>query len=302
MTALVETEDAFRPGGTLDRLTRLHVLPDGRRLAYLELGDPQGKPCLYCHGFPGSRLEPAILNVRGLKLISVDRPGYGRSDAHGSRTLESFAQDVAALADALGLARFSVIGVSGGAPYAAATAAKLGPRIAALGLICGLGPPIAPGMDSAHIRLLRFAGERWQGPSRTLLNVWRHIVLTSPPEEISSRLGIMSPKGSLEREALSPEFARLVVANWREGFRYSVDGVLGDGAVYATPWDFSLRDIKVPTLIWHGTDDRVVPVTIGHYYAAHIRHADARFPPGEGHFSLLRNHIDRMVAAIALAS
>ncbi|NWG46650.1 MAG: alpha/beta hydrolase [Alphaproteobacteria bacterium] len=302
MTDVVPSVREFERGANLDRLTRLHALPCGRRLAYLELGDPQGKPCFYFHGFPGSRLEPAILDVAGLRLIAVDRPGYGRSEPCAGRGLLDWPKDVASLADALGLARFSVIGVSGGAPYAAACAYALGARVAAAAVICGLGPPDAPGMDTFHIRLLQLAGSNWPTTSRALLSVWRPLVLRGPVDMLQTRLRARNPRGSKEWAALSPDFAGLILASWREGMRYSADGMLSDGAIYGAPWGFSLADIKTRFLIWHGTADTTVPVSIGHYYAAHIRHADARFPVGEGHFSLVRNHILSMTAAIAVAS
>lgn len=298
---LVTAEDLAR-GRAMDRLTETISLPDGRQLAYLELGDPKGKPAFYFHGFPGSRLEPAILNVRGIRLISIDRPGYGRSDPLPKRRLEDWPRDVAALAHHLNLDRFSVVGVSGGAPYAAVCAYALAPRIACAAFICGLGPPEAPGMGASHIRLLRTAGEHLQSASRTVLGVWRQILLHEKGELIANRLVEFARLSKKEREALTPEFAMLITQSWREGLRYSPEGMVSDGAIYARPWPFALSDIKTPVLIWHGTDDQAVPVSIGHYYAAHIRQAEARFPKGEGHFSLVRHHINEMIAQIAMVS
>src|SRR5215510_3131644 len=99
-------------------------LPDGRRLAYAEYGDPQGHPTFYFHGLPGSRLE-AVLAAEsaaqaGIRLVASDRPGVGGSDPQPRRTLLDWPADVVQLADRIGVARFSIIGVSGGAPYAAA--------------------------------------------------------------------------------------------------------------------------------------------------------------------------------------
>ena len=117
------------------------TLPDGRRLGCAEYGDPDAMPVLYCHGFPSCRLEPSMLPVSGIRLIALDRPGYGLSDPLPGRTLLDWPRDVAAAADALGLGRFAVAGVSGGAPYAAACAALLKDRVMGLALICGIAPP-----------------------------------------------------------------------------------------------------------------------------------------------------------------
>ena len=79
------------------------TLPDGRRLGCAEYGDPDAMPVLYCHGFPSCRLEPSMLPVSGIRLIALDRPGYGLSDPLPGRTLLDWPRDVAAAADALGL-------------------------------------------------------------------------------------------------------------------------------------------------------------------------------------------------------
>jgi pimeloyl-ACP methyl ester carboxylesterase len=119
-------------------------LGDGRTLGIVECGDPGGIPVLYFHGFPGSRLEvhladrsAARLNVR---LIGIDRPGYGISDFKPGRILIDWPDDVTELADQFGLGRFGVMGISGGGPYAAACAHNIPNRLTAVGIGCGLGP------------------------------------------------------------------------------------------------------------------------------------------------------------------
>src|SRR3990172_1314809 len=105
-----------------------HVrLPDGRKLAYAEFGPPDGHPVLYFHGAPSSRLEPLFLGdaelVRlGLRVIAPDRPGMGGSDFQPGRGFSHWPADVVALADALGLGKFGVFGVSGGGGYVSACA------------------------------------------------------------------------------------------------------------------------------------------------------------------------------------
>src|SRR5262249_13234638 len=108
---------------------RVLTLRDGRRLAYLDYGDAAGFPILCCHGTPGSRLDFAVygtpLDEVHVRLIVPDRPGYGCSEAKRTARLLDWPDDVAQLADHLGLARFAVLGVSGGGPFAAACAYKL---------------------------------------------------------------------------------------------------------------------------------------------------------------------------------
>ena len=123
---------------------RYITLPDGRRLAYAEYGDPLGIPVVYCHGFPGSRLEAALFHDTakqgGVRVISADRNGLGDSDYLPNRTMLDWPDDVAAMADALGLDRFHLLGVSGGGPYALACAYRIPERLKGLALVCPLGP------------------------------------------------------------------------------------------------------------------------------------------------------------------
>jgi len=120
------------------------LLSDGRQLAYIECGDPVGEPVFHFHGHPGSRLEALIASDAatraGVRLIGVDRPGMGRSDFKPRRRLLEWADDIAALADALAIDKFAVEGTSGGGPYTAACAFKLADRITACGIVAGLGP------------------------------------------------------------------------------------------------------------------------------------------------------------------
>lgn len=196
-------------------------LPDGRRLGFLDTAaltpgamDPALPAIFYFHGFPGSRLEAAFLPLDGCRLIGVDRPGYGLSDPAPERRLGDFARDVAALADHLGIARFAVLGVSGGAPYAAACAHALPGRVAAAGLVCGLGPPEAPGMASGRLALLAALAQR-PVARRTLFGLGRRIVLSDTLVRRAGRLRARMPRASADREAMAGAFADLMLGSWR---------------------------------------------------------------------------------------
>ena len=105
--------------------------PDGRRLAYLEVGDPHGPLVLHNHGGPGSRLEARLLAdsaaKNGLRLVCVDRPGMGQSSAQKARSYTGWADDLVTVADALGQREFGVTGWSEGGPWALAAAAYIDP-------------------------------------------------------------------------------------------------------------------------------------------------------------------------------
>ena len=80
--------------------------PDGRRLAYLEVGDPHGPLVLHNHGGPSSRLEARLLGnaaaKNGLRFVCVDRPGMGQSSPQKARSCAAWADDLVTIADALG--------------------------------------------------------------------------------------------------------------------------------------------------------------------------------------------------------
>jgi pimeloyl-ACP methyl ester carboxylesterase len=118
------------------------TLRDGRTLAYAELGDPSGHPVLYFHGSPSSRLEPLMigdetLRSHRLRVVAPDRPGMGGSDFVRGRRMTDWPADAAALADGLGLDRFSILGNSGGGPYVAACASRIPERLLSAVIVSG---------------------------------------------------------------------------------------------------------------------------------------------------------------------
>ena len=104
---------------------------DGRDLTYLEVGDPAGPLVIHNHGGPSSRLEARLFaddaSKNRLRLVCVDRPGMGRSGPQKTRTYSGWADDMIAVADALGYHEFGVTGWSEGGPWALAAAAYIDP-------------------------------------------------------------------------------------------------------------------------------------------------------------------------------
>src|SRR4051794_22849903 len=129
-------------GDNLPLIDSTMRLRDGRTLAYAEYGDPIGTPVIYLHGTPASRLLywAANMPAAGIRLISIDRPGYGRSDFHTNWEILDWPADVAQLVDALAIEHFAVMGISGGGPYAAACAFGLPTRVTSATLICSPAP------------------------------------------------------------------------------------------------------------------------------------------------------------------
>src|SRR4030065_1994205 len=129
----------------MPRLNQTIKLPDGRNLGYDEYGPPEGKPLLYFHGAPSSRLEWTIFSSQALaqklnlRVIGPDRPGIGLSDYQEGRRIRDWPKDVTALADSLGLERFAMLSYSMGGPYGLATAASIPQRLTKVGILSGPG-------------------------------------------------------------------------------------------------------------------------------------------------------------------
>ncbi|HYC03048.1 MAG TPA: alpha/beta hydrolase [Azospirillaceae bacterium] len=272
------------------------TLTDGRVLGYACYGDPAAPPVLYFHGFPGCRTEPAMINVHGVRLIAVERPGYGLSDPKDGRTLLDWPRDVAQLIETLELDRPYVVGMSGGAPYAAACAYALGDRLSGAALLAGIAPPNLGWEAGSPAGALMAMGRRplaLRLAAKALLRMLRHGDAFSAMAALSNKLGAIP---GLDVRMPKPAVTERVIAGWRHALRHGVHGPLGDALVYGQPWGFDIADIRIPVAIWHGGADRTVPVAAAHAYAAGIPGARLHIREGESHFSLIFRHYGAVLA------
>jgi len=278
-------------------------LEDGRLLGYAVYGDPEGWPIFYFHGFPGSRLEAQLADRvaarMGIRLIALDRPGFGLSDFKPRRTIFEWPDDVVKIADALGINRFATIGVSGGGPYAAACALKIPQRLTAVAIVCGLGPLDTPNGTDRMVRtnhLIFFLGRRL--PWLAKISLWRIAYqVRRNPEGTLRRMIVALPdpdKAVLAR----PEVKTAMKDNVVEAFRGGSRGAACELLLYTRPWGFLLEDIATRVNLWHGEQDVSVPPTMGQYQARTIPNCRAIFCPGEGHFSLVINHMEEVLSGL----
>jgi len=270
-------------------------------MGYAEFGHGDGRPLIFCHGFPSSRLAGALLDrdarALGLRVISPDRPGHGLSDFKRRRRVGHWAADVASLADALGLERFAVLGVSAGGPYAAACAALLAERVTSAGIASGWAPPKAP-RTRPHPRL----------PFVSALGRNVRLLRRYALSRAARRLSKHGPK-FLDRATRSwpavdravfvdSTLAPVLVEDMREAFRQGARGPAADARAAVRRWGFSLEQIRVPVWLWHGQEDGHVPPAMGRYVAERIPGSRAMFYRAEGHISTFVNHTGEMLRAL----
>ncbi len=256
------------------------------------------------HGNPGSRLFwgllPGFPFQPGLHLIAPDRPGFGRSDFDASRTLADWPDDVAALADALGLERFAVFGLSGGGPFALACAWKMPERLSATGVISSVGPFDAAGATGGMSRtnhglflLARRAPWAVRASARAVAGLMRRA-----PERFMTRLAYKFPE--VDRNVMSrPEVRALVREDFPEAFRQGGRGPAHELILYARPWPFRPERIETEVHLWHGEVDRSVGA-VGQYLAQVLPNCRARLIAGAGHFWVI-DHMSEVLDSLMSA-
>jgi pimeloyl-ACP methyl ester carboxylesterase len=288
-------------------------LRDGRTLAYATVGETAGVPVVAIHGTPGCRDPVTWANAAaatGARVILPDRPGYGLSDLHPSQRLLDWPNDVRDLADALGLDRFAVVGVSGGGPYAAACGYALPDRVTAVGLVCAMGPfwdvpeVDATATDEAGqwirdlIDLGRIDLDSAAAHARDQCARDAEMCGRDPEEFVAYWFdgeGGPSPDGALLE---TPELRTHVKDQVREALRAGVDGYTQDELIITVrPWGFRLDEIRVPVHLWHGELDTLVPIESARYVARTIPNCSARFFPDEGHL-LAFGHSDEILRTL----
>ena len=280
-------------------------LSDGRALGYSEWGSRDGFPVL---GFMGTSLSwlahvgNRAPSAAGVRLILVDRPGYGLSDFQPERTLLDWPRDVAQLADGLGIDRFSVFGMSGGGPHAAACGYALPDRVTKLGLVSSPAPvwdrPELRFSAPPHRRPMIELAERDPEPvARQLLEDCRAELERMAVDSRNGGKGGGPPADQAvmtDPEVLARfEAAKLeTVARGPEG--YARDLFL----LYVAPWGFGPEAVAVPTEIWQGDADEAVSPRIAEFFDETIPHSRLHMIPGGGHL-LLWSHTEEILRSLA---
>lgn len=279
-------------------------LPDGTLVGYAEVGDPAGPPVMYLHGSPSSRLEAGLPGIReaaenlGIRVLAPDRPGIGLSTFR-RYTVADYPRLVRSFADALGLGRFVVIGVSGGGKYACACAWRLPDRVTRVALVsstCSFDLPGARATWSADDRRLYRCAEL----APWLVHLFFAKVARDVRRDRDALFSLVETSvGAADKEVLAlPGFREALDRDAGEAFRQGGRGPAHDLTLEARPWGVPFEQIQVPIELWHGEEDHVVSAEQSRILARTLPFVTDHFVPGEGHFSLVARHARAILQSV----
>ncbi len=264
------------------------IMPDGRTVGFATYGPDSGTPVVWCHGGPGSRLEPAglapFLDELGLRVIGIDRPGYGLSSLRPGRSIADFVPDGLAVVDRLGVERFLAVGVSTGGAYALALAA------------------MAPDRVRAVVACSAMSDMRHQPSRDTMSKATCHDVWNAPDRAaaIDVARAVFGDDGSLLMGSADVELCAADVAfiaqaatdpaqeaSMRAQFANGVQGYVDDRRADGPGWaSFDITSVTCPVVVLHGSDDTIVGPVNAHHTTSLVPQATLRIEEGHGHLSV----------------
>ncbi|HZS79762.1 MAG TPA: alpha/beta hydrolase [Ktedonobacteraceae bacterium] len=283
-------------------------LRDGRSMGVAVVGPEDGFPIVHFHGSGSSRLEVDLLaadaTARGVKLIGIDRPGMGRSDMKVNYRLLDWPDDVIEVTDQLGHERFAIEGLSAGGPYAMACAYKIPQRLISCGLISTVPPPeFMRKTGPVSVRALWWLGAHFPWFVRLYAQLVQNMVGVDETSiekyllKYSARLGTADQK-LLGNAEIRKSIVRAMVESYRQSGKANLEATLGG----VQPWGFQVEQITFEKMfLWHGEQDRIMPVAPARLLAQALPHCTASFYPDEGHFSTIANHAQDIFRTLTLA-
>jgi pimeloyl-ACP methyl ester carboxylesterase len=279
---------------------KLLGLKNGKHLAFSEYGNANGAPVFFFHGWPSSRtmaeLTDSAARELNLRIISADRPGICDSTFQPNRQLLDWPDVMRQFADHLGIERFTVLAISGGAPYAYVTGLKLPDRVRAMAIVSGAVPFADLSDHSGLLPLYRWMTWFYRNQPRFLRASFRLVRPVMLWRASARSYFRMLPRP--DAEALRDNAAfEVVFGSQRRAWRGSgARGVMADAEIYGKPWGFRLEDVVVPVRLWHGSKDRAFSFRVAEETAKRLPNCVARCIDNEGHFSLPIRHMREILS------
>jgi pimeloyl-ACP methyl ester carboxylesterase len=278
-------------------------LQDGAVVAFQEYGDPTGTPVIFCHGWPSSRTMAQLTDEEaralGVRIISPDRPGISGSSMQLDRKLSDWPRVAEKLVDDLGIDEFRILAISGGAPYAYATAVAMPERVRAIAVVGGVIPFAElkdfKGLLPLYRLMLAFYRNRPR-QLRQMFHLVRPFLSVRTPIRLRPVLLKMLLLRPCDAASLRDDAAfEAIFESQRRAWRGSAEGIMIDAQIYAQPWGFAVEDVRVPVRLWHGTEDRAFAVRLAEDLANRFPKCKARFIENEGHYSLPIRHMHEIL-------
>lgn len=276
-----------------------------------DVGDARGTPVLYLHGTPDSRLarpaDDGVAARAGVRLLALDRPGYGGSDppAPGtSRWTDPLVREVAAVLDTLRVERAAVLAWSGGTLTALALASALPDRISALAIVAGVVPrqayddPAVRRAGAGRLDMLELADVL---PPGELGEAFASLLAPYPCDRalaLEHQAEHRDPAGADELASVPGSADRMADA-LVEAVRRGLAGVAADVEAQARPLDVDLATVSQRTRLWYGSADTVTPPAFGEWYAGQLAAATLEVVPGAAHYLLLTRWADILGGLVA---
>ncbi|GCD88490.1 alpha/beta fold hydrolase [Nocardioides sp. LS1] len=273
-------------------------LADGRDVQLWEGGDPAGTPVAFLHGCPDTRhaARPGHDAARraGVRLVAVNRPGYGRSTATAT-SHAAVADDVAEVADLLGIGRFAVLGMSVGGPHALACAARHPDRVTRVAVVSSPALDPTPPEDAGVGTVADFV-------ERLRPEFAAYVARLAPddPDDRALAGRFLAQLPEEDRVLLGDDVAAVaaVAASVREALAQH-EGYLWDAATLLRPWDFDLADVACPVTLHYGGLDTNHPPRNGAWLAERLADATLTVDEGDGHLGALLAHWDDLLGELA---
>jgi pimeloyl-ACP methyl ester carboxylesterase len=272
------------------------ILEDGRKLGFAEYGTANGDPIFYFSGGNSSRIEGRWFDQEaknaGVRLVVPDRPGFGLSTFQPNRQFLDWPDDVEQLASSLGVDRYAVFGLSGGAPHVAAVAYRNPDKLTGAAIISGVAPPEMPNRLSGMwppIRLIFFSAKSASWLNRKILAQMGSFYANE--DRMRQQMVRALPEPDVELISRRPEIIEIFSEAAQEAHRNGIDGDAWEWRLYVHPWGFKLSEIPIEIGLWYGKYDQNAPAAMGEFYSKKLPLNRFKIVEDGGHFSTINNHI-----------
>ncbi|MFA9417504.1 alpha/beta fold hydrolase [Natrinema sp. HArc-T2] len=234
-------------------------LDEGRHLAYTRYGRPDGVPVVFLHGTPGSHrlgaLFETVAREQGIRLLALERPGYGHSTPWPSRSLRDAGTVVSAVLDDANIERAGLVAFSGGGPHALATAVTRPDRVTRVDIVSGAVPPDVIEDQPATQQLLAGLATRVPTVLRGLFRGQAWLAARLDPSVVVSQYTAAGGAESIPDDA-----AAIVQADFVTAFARHRNGAVTDFRNTVSDWRVDLADLETDVCFWHGENDTNVPI------------------------------------------